>query len=538
MNIRKLQKFYDGPEYLAKLREKIRVLKEMDEDEYGRAAKILDIYSVDPIRFIEDFCLIPVAKLDGSAKPFFLWDYQKKLILRMQEMENGLDEVEFLVDKPREMGITWTICAFFLWRLLFTPNYSAFILSRTEAEVDDGTRTCEGSIFGKIRWMHDRLPRYMIPNSYQKKVTRGTTTDMNLKLINPDIGSSLTGSSTNASAGRSRRYTTVFVDEVFYVERFQEVYRSLQSVAKCKIFASTVKYGRQFEAFMKTLKDRGTYMSLTWHDHPFKDKEWYEGLVEKANSMNDPDIMREASPTYAVSSNMQYYPGIAKASIEPFTYDSQKPLYVSLDIGGKQDLTVLVWWQFDGVRFKCLDSYHHRDRAVDWYVPFLTPDALWNPSAYSEYQQKEIEKKRKWKKPVMYFGEADHFAARHPTNTSSAQVLAKYGVRLQFNQYAIKYEPRRQAMEALFPRMVFNSDSDGAMRVYDAIAQSRYAGSVRSTTEQLKPIHDDEVADFRAAAENGASNFTRLLRHQRDDVSSASSEGKDFHRQMLAMLRI
>jgi hypothetical protein len=537
MNLKKLQAWYDGPEYLSKLRAKIEVLKKMEGDEYIRAGQILDVYSVDPIRFIEDFCLIPVAKLDGSAKPFFLWDYQKELIRKFQEMEMGNEEVEFLVDKPREMGITWTICAYFLWRYLFTPNYSAFILSRTEEEVDDGTRTPEGSIFSKIRWMHDRLPRYLIPESYQKKVTRGTTTDMNLKLINLNIGSSLTGSSTNSSAGRSRRYSTVFVDEIFYIERFQEVFRSLQSVSKVKLFASTVKYGRQFEDFMKTLKEKGTYMSLSWKDHPFKDQEWYDGIVAKAESMNDPDMLREVQATYAVSSKSQYYPGIAKARIETFEYSPALPLYVSLDLGGKQDLTVLVWWQFDGSTFKCLDSYHNRDRAVDWYVPFLNPDALWSPDSYSEFQRKEIEKWRKRKKPVMYFGEADHFAARHPTNTSSAQVLAKYGVRLMYNQYAIQYEPRRKAMEALFPRMSFNAGAEGAMRVYDAIAQSRYVGNVRATTEMLKPIHDAEIADFRAAAENGASSFPRLLRHQRD-VLPKDAKARDFHNEMLKLLRI
>jgi hypothetical protein len=537
MNIKKFEQYYNSPQYLAKLREKIKVLKEMELDPYIRAGKIMDIYSVDPVRFIEDFLMLKADKLDGSPKPFFLWDYQKKLIMQIQEMEMGNEEVEFLVDKPREMGITWTICAFFLWRWLFTSNYSAFILSRTETEVDDGTRNAEGSIFGKIRWMLDRLPKYMIPESYSKKVARGTTSDMNLKLINSNIGSSLTGSSTNSSAGRSRRYSTIFVDEIFYIERFSEVFRSLQSVAKVKIFASTVKYGRQFEDFKKTLEARGHYMSLNWKDHPFKDQEWYDMMVEKAELMNDPDILREVSPTYAVSPKSQYYPGILKAKLESFEYDPTKPLYVSIDLGGKHDLTVGIWWQFDGQYFKCLDSYHNSNKPTDWYVPFWNPSCSYNVDNYSEFQQKIIELWRGRKKPVMYFGEADHFAARHPTNTSSAQVLAKLGVRLMYNQYGISHESRRKAMEALFPRMVFNRDSDGAMRVYDAIAQSRYAQNVRSTAEQLKPIHDDEIADFRAAAENGAVSFVRVLRHQRQELPK-DQNNRDFHHSIIKMLRI
>jgi len=538
MNIRLLNAYYNGPEYLSKLRAKVSILKELEEDEYERARKIFEIYAVDPVRFIEDFMLLKANKADGSPpKPFFLFEYQKKIIYKIMQLENADQEAELLIDKPREMGITWLLCAYFEWRWLFTPNYSSFILSRSEAEVDDGTRTPDGSIFGKFRWMLDMLPKYLYPASYNRKVVRGTTTDMNLKLINPDIGSSITGSSTNAEAGRSRRYSTTWVDEVFAIDRFAEVYRALQTVSKIKIFTSTVAPGKIYEDFKKAREAEGNYISLTWRDHPFKDQEWYDGVKAKAEMMDDPELMREAEPSYAINPKSAYYPTIGKSKIQPFSYFPRLPLYDSLDIGGKQDLTVIINWQFDGQNVYCLDAYHNRNKPVDWYAPLLNPEALANYDSYNEYQQKLIEERKHWKKPVAYFGEADHFAQRHPTNTSSAQVLAKYGIRLVYNSYAIQYEPRRKALEALIPRIIFNSNSTGAMRVYDAIAQSRYAGNVRSGSENLKPVHDDEIADFRAAAENFAANFSRILRLQRDNLQQ-DQESKDFHREMIKNLRI
>ena len=537
MNIKLLERYYDSDEYLTKLRARISVLKEFEEDEYARAAKILDIYAVDPIRFIEDFCFIKADKLDGSPKPFFLFEYQKKIIYKLQELENGGEEAEFLADKPREMGITWLMCCYFLWRWLFTPNYSAFILSRTEAEVDDGTRNPQGSIFSKIRWQIDLLPKYMLPESYQRKEGRGTTTDMNLKLINPNLGTSLTGSSTNASAGRSRRYSTCYIDECFFIEHFSEVYRSLQSVSKVKIFTSTVVHGRVYEDFKKTLEAKGNYMSLRWSDHPFKDKEWYDQMVTKAEQMNDPDIMREVEPSYALSEKAMYYPQVRLSRVEPFEYRVGLPVYVSMDIGGKHDLTVAIFWQFDGGWFYCLDAYFNKNRPLDWYAPFLNKELLWNPSVYNEAQARFIMKVRDWKKPTAYFGELDHFAARHPTNVSSAQVLAKLGIRLMYNQYAVKFPPRYHATTQLLPRTIFNSNSDGAMRVYDGIASSRYSGSVRTTTEQLKPIHDDEIADFRAAAENFYVNVPRILRVQREDVHRGDL-GRDVMRGIMKSLKI
>lgn len=537
MNLKLLEEYYDSPEYINKLKKRVQAMQLM-EDPYDRQALIMDKYAVDPVPFIEDFLFLTADKLDGSPKPFFLFPYQKKLLYSLQELENSNPiDGNFLVDKPREMGISWTVCAFFLWRFLFTPNYSAFLMSRSESEVDCGTRQPNSSLFGKIRWLMDKLPPYLIPEGFSPKSTRGTNTDSNLKLINPAMNSMLIGSSTNSNAGRSRRYRTVFIDEIFAIDRFNEVLRSLESVSKVKICASTVRFGRNFENFRDFVKANNNYMSLTWRDHPFKDQAWYEEQIRKAEELDDPDLLREVDPSYAISSKSQYYPGITKSTIEPLTYIPSLPLYVSLDLGGRQDLTVIIWWQFDGNKFRCLKSFGYNNRPLDFYLPFLNTSLSYNPDQYSPEHAKIIESLKSWRQPVAYFGEADHFAARHPTNTSSAYELGKNGIRLQKNDYAIKHEPRRTAMEAIFPRTIFNESDDSAMAVYDAIAQSRYSNFTgNSTTENLKPVHDKEIADYRAAAENFAVNIPRIIRSQRDSISTP--ETKSFSQSIIKYLRI
>ena len=67
-----------------------------------------------------------------------------------------------------------------------------------------------------------------------------------MKLVNPGTDCGIVGSTTNANAGRSRRYSFIFIDECFSVERFNEIWRSLQSVARLKVFVSTVKRGRNY----------------------------------------------------------------------------------------------------------------------------------------------------------------------------------------------------------------------------------------------------------------------------------------------------
>jgi hypothetical protein len=41
---------------------------------------------------------------------------------------------------------------------------------------------------------------------------------------------------------------------------------------------------------------------------------------------------------------------------------------------------------------------------------------------------------------------------------------------------------------------------------------------VHTTSEQLKPVHDNEMADFRSAVENFFTNVPRLFRVQREDI--------------------
>ncbi len=531
MRAQLINDYYSGQEYLSKLRKKAQAMKDMESDTYTRTAKILESYSVDPIAFIEDFIFIKMTEGGGDPKPFFLFQYQKDIILKMQEAENLNQDIEYLIDKPRGMGLTWIMAAYFLWRWLFTENYSAFILSRTETEVDDGSRIADNSIFGKLRYMIDHLPPWILPPSYQPKVTRGTSTDMSLKLINPDMGTAIIGSSTNSSAGRSRRYRTIFIDECFSIERFNEVYRSLQSVARLKIFVSTVKPGRQFEQFMKMCKANDAYISLTWKQHPFKDQVWYDEQIKKAEF--DPEVMKEIEADYSIDPRSQYYPEIKDAKVMPVEYDRQRPLYCSLDIG-RQDLTVILYWQYDGM-FKLVECYFNKLKPIDWYVPFLNPEALWNPEEYNEYQRKFIERFKSWNKPVAYFGEQAHTLKVMPLNVSSQDVLAKYGVRLLYNPNAINHPPRRMATSVNLSRTIFNQSSDAVMRAYDAMAQSRYVGSVHTTTKQLSPAHDNELSDFRSACENFFVNIPRLFRVQREDIPT---QDKSFASQIIKKLRL
>ncbi len=533
MNIARIKDYYNSEEYMDKLKIRAENVKKCSVDPIFRSRMIVDIYSVDFERFCEDFLFLIIPEFGDAIKPFFLFEYQKKIVRKIQEAELSGADMDLLIDKPRGMGLTWIIIAYMYWRWLYTPNWTGFVLSRTETEVDDGTSIASNSILSKLRWMIEKTPNWMLPQGYQPKGKRGTSTDSTLRIINPVLGSAIIGSSTNSNAGRSRRYSMTFVDECFAIDRFMEVNRSLQSVSRIKVFVSTTKSGSKYKKFKDLCEEVGNYISLNWRDHPWKDDEWYKEQLRK--SEYDPEIMKEVDVSYNINPKLQYYPQIAQSTLAPVSYDESKPIYTGLDFG-RNDLTVLIWAQFDGNKLNILDCYANKERPAIWYAPFLNPEHELEFD-YSPFQMEMIKKVRGWKKPTANFGEVAHTNKSMTDNKSIADVMGMRGVRIIVNNYAVEHEPRRKAVSSLLPKTVFNSESESVLDLYDAITNSRYKTALTSKSTAMTPVHDDDIADYRAAFENLCSNMGRVFKHQRKDISPGMNDG-GFIQNIIKSLRV
>lgn len=517
MRIELIKEYYDSDEYLRLLRARAEILAKC-EDPIERAYIISTVWSVDPVRFIEDVLFLKLVEYNNAIKPFFLFEYQKEIIWKLVAYEQSeSDDIEVLVDKLRAMGLTWLICAYMYWRWMFTPNWSGFILSRTETEVDDGTDDPANSIFGKIRFFIKYTPGWLIPEGFTPKSKKGTHTDSTLRIMNPQMGTSINGSSTNANAGRSRRYSFTFIDECFFIDHFKSVWRALQSVSRVKIYVSSVKQGKVASDFKELCISRNTYVTLDYKQHPWKDEAWYNDKVKLAEF--DAEVLKEISVDYSVNINDQYYPEIRQSLVVPLQYNPRLPLYAFMDFG-KQDLTVLGWAQFTGQYLDILECYANKQKPLKFYVPMLNPEVTDPSVQYNEAQVEFANIVRHWAKPKGYFGETAHFMKVMPLNVSIAGELFKSGIRLLANTKASKYEPRRYATSLLLPKTRFNADSDRVMELYDALMTSRYTHTSAPTSRDgvKKPVHDDEIADFRSAFENLCVNIPRIIRSQNHDV--------------------
>src|ERR1035437_5342967 len=106
MNILRMQEFYNGEEYLNKLRARAETIQLLNADPLTRYETFKQIYANDFEKFCEDFLFLIIPEYGDAIKPFFLFEYQKEINEKFKLAEEYGGDVEILVDKPRGMGIT------------------------------------------------------------------------------------------------------------------------------------------------------------------------------------------------------------------------------------------------------------------------------------------------------------------------------------------------------------------------------------------------------------------------------------------------
>ena len=203
-------------------------------------------------------------KLD--VQPFILWPYQ---VEAAAALEKALaDEEDVLIEKSRDMGASWIMCLWFLWRWLFRPNQSLLLFSRTETLVDGDT----DSLFAHLDFTIARLPPWMLPRNWVKTKHR-----LKLYLVNPENGSVIEGESTTDNIGRGGRRTAIGCDEFAAVKGGgYEVLAATIATTNTRIFNSTPK-GPQNAFF--SIREKGTpRIRMHWSSHPEKNQGLYRPL--------------------------------------------------------------------------------------------------------------------------------------------------------------------------------------------------------------------------------------------------------------------
>ncbi len=209
-----------------------------------------------------------------TLMPFVLFprqiDFLQWLYARWQARQGGL------VEKSRDMGVSWLCIAFSVWVWLFYAGASIGFGSRKEEYVDDLNNP--NALFWKARTLIDYVPVEFRPKGWDTKKHAPY-----MKLINPENGATMIGEAGD-NIGRGARSSLYFVDEAAFLEHQDSIDAALSQTTNCKIDVSTPngagnafyrkRHGGKIETFI-----------FDWKDDPRKDQAWYDAQVAKLDAV-------------------------------------------------------------------------------------------------------------------------------------------------------------------------------------------------------------------------------------------------------------
>jgi len=226
-------------------------------------------YKTHPIDYIQDWVTTFDPRLLGKEGrtafvPMVLFPRQREFIQWLYERwRNGEDGV---VEKSREMGISWLCMAFGIWMWTFHSGAKIGFGSYKEVKVDKIGDP--DALFEKGRILFRNLPQEFLPAGYKEDSHAPF-----MKFLNPENGSSITGEAGD-QIGRGGRASIYFIDEAAFLEHPDRVEGALSQTSNVKIWVSTANgMGNPF--YRKVTSGKFPVFRFHWRQDPRKNDAWY-----------------------------------------------------------------------------------------------------------------------------------------------------------------------------------------------------------------------------------------------------------------------
>ena len=312
------------PDYAPVFQERIERLKRLRSDP-GILPGLKAYYAENPVAFITDWGMTfdprNVERGIEAVTPFLLFprqaEYVQWVVDRWQGRQDGL------VEKSRDMGVSWLCVAIAVWMWLFKPGTVIGFGSRKEEYVDK--LGDPKSLFWKVRQFITLLPVEFQPRGYNERAHAPA-----MRILNPENGSAIVGESGD-NIGRGNRTSVYFKDESAFYERPEAIDAALSQTSNCKIDASTPN-GAGNPFYRKRMGGRVPVFVFDWKDDPRKDQAWYE----RQRATLDPVIVaQEIDRDYTASVSNAFIPGdVVTACLQRGPADIRPvgPLQVGVDV--------------------------------------------------------------------------------------------------------------------------------------------------------------------------------------------------------------
>ena len=228
----------------------------------------------DILYWVNFFVMTYNPRKNPSTIPFITYPYEDTLILQLVDAIQNQKDI--LVEKSRDMGVTWCVLLVFAWFWQFRGEGFDFLVGSRKEQYIDGIGNMD-TLLEKIRYIIKSQPIWLRPEGFDWKKHSNY-----MKLINPKTQATITGEATNANFSRSGRRRAIFFDEFSFWETDSEAWRASADSTNCRIVVSTpCGLNNQFAK----LRHSGSIdvKTLHWKLHPEKDQAWYDNECKRRN---------------------------------------------------------------------------------------------------------------------------------------------------------------------------------------------------------------------------------------------------------------
>lgn len=301
--------------------ERLRYLREHPEILH----RLHEHYAQNPVDWINDWGMTFDPRLAETGQrtvmPFILFPRQEEyvnwVVERWRKREDGI------VEKSRDMGVSWLCVAISAWFLTLIPGTVVGMGSRKEEYVDKiGDPK---SLFWKLRMYVD-----MLPAEFQPPKWNPAEHAPHMRCLNHSSKASVVGEAGD-NIGRGNRTSIYFIDESAHLERPDLVEASLSATSNCRIHVSSVN-GAGNPFYRKAHDGKTPKFIFDWRDDPRKDDSWYAAQVAKLDPVT---VAQEIDRDYTAAVVDSFIPGpmaTAASRLGPMDLMPSGPVMVGVDV--------------------------------------------------------------------------------------------------------------------------------------------------------------------------------------------------------------
>ena len=239
------------------------------ETDPERAEEVKQACARDIIYYINCFVYTKDPRRKPDVLPFILYPFQVKAILKIQEsIRAGKD---LLIEKSRDMGVSWMVLMVFEWFWLFESGSDFRVGSRKEEYVDKLNDI--DTLIEKIRFDLKKKPLWMLPKGFNPEEHCGY-----MRVVNPENKNTIVGESANPNFGSGGRRKAILLDEFSKWDNSisEAAYTATADVTPCRMVVSTpVGSANKFALLANGTKEKIEKLTLHWTLHPNKVKGVY-----------------------------------------------------------------------------------------------------------------------------------------------------------------------------------------------------------------------------------------------------------------------